>query len=85
MRILECMKAVIDLGINFSSSKTNVQRNVVLQVFTSLSVFSTVARLAEVWLNVSDSVKEELQEILNNRTADDVYSAEVRAPSGSLR
>ena len=49
------------------------------KVITFLDVFNNVAEFAEVWLNISDAIKEEIREVITNRTADDSgYDSEVR-------
>ena len=51
------------------------------KVITFLDVFNNVAELAEIWLNISDTIKEEIREVITNRTADDNgYDSQVRLP-----
>ena len=41
------------------------------KVITFLDVFNNLAEFAETWLNISDAIKEEIREVITNRTADD--------------
>ena len=46
-----------------------------------MDVFNNVAEFAEIWLNISDTIKEEIREVITNRTADDNgYDSQVRLP-----